>query len=316
MLVTANRVLFEGLIDYAGLFPPASLDMPGAVAQYRAARQGPHAWLLGRFICPASRLEELAAQLISSMSAGEKPWEVSVILDGERAESGARAQAFEKEMSPGATITMVEARLPAEASDGRSQDEVTGLIRPVVRAACSVSPTVRPFMEVVRSQRWEAGLKAAVEAMLHVRLEEMRPIGMKLRCGGAEPSAFPTPAEVARFIVECHAHDLPYKATAGLHHPVRHLDRQLDVMQHGFLNILFASAFAAQDADEAQIVAVLEETDSAGFEVGNAAIRWRGREVGVAALRRVRTEQFVGYGSCSFDEPIDDLTAIGLLASR
>lgn len=313
MLVTATRVLFAGLIDYAGLFPPASLDMPDAVAQYRASRAGLHAWLLGRFICPASRLEDLAARLTSSMSLGEQPWDVSVILDGDPAQAAALAQAFEKEMNPGAAVTMVEARLPAEASDGRSLVEAANLIRPIVRAATSISPTARPFLEVARSADWEKGLKVAVEAIHLLRIEEMRHIGAKLRCGGSEPSAFPTPAHVARFIVESHAHDLPYKATAGLHHAVRHPDPDLDVMQHGFLNLLFASAAAAQGASEDQIVAILEETDPAVFEVGTVAMRWRGLEAGVAAVRRLRAEQFVGYGSCSFDEPIEDLTAIGLL---
>ena len=57
--VDARRALFERLIDHAALFPPASMTMADALAEDHRARESEYAWLLGRFVVPASRLAEL-----------------------------------------------------------------------------------------------------------------------------------------------------------------------------------------------------------------------------------------------------------------
>lgn len=55
----ARRALLERLIDHAALFPPASLAVPEALAEDRRAAESDDAWILARFVCPASRLGEL-----------------------------------------------------------------------------------------------------------------------------------------------------------------------------------------------------------------------------------------------------------------
>lgn len=313
MLITADRALLAELIDYAGLFPPASLDLGAAVAEYRAARAGSHGWMLGRFICPASRLEDLAARLVTTMESGEEPWRISVIFDGESAPAAALAQAFDREMSPAAAVTLLEVPLPAEASDGTPLPDVVEQVRPLAQAALSVSVQATPFFEIARTEAWETGLSIATGAIDALRTAANRHMGAKLRCGGLEPSAFPTPEQVARFITACRLRDLPFKATAGLHHPVRHRDADLAVMRHGFLNLLVAAAFANEGVTEAVLVEIIEETDPEAFSIGASSVRWRDREIGVAGVRAVRSAQFAAYGSCSFDEPVGDLVALGLL---
>src|SRR5690606_19531676 len=59
----AARVLLSGIVDYAGLFPPAALTMWSAVQNYAAYRSGVDAWALGRFVAPAVRLHELATAI-------------------------------------------------------------------------------------------------------------------------------------------------------------------------------------------------------------------------------------------------------------
>ena len=84
-------------------------------------------------------------------------------------------------------------------------------------------------------------------------------------------------------------------------------------MMHGFLNLLVASALAECGEDEATVIDALEETDAGAFNVTRAGLAWRATRVGVATVRSIRAERFPSYGSCSFDEPIADLTALGLL---
>ncbi len=67
----ARRAALTGLVDYAGLFPPARLPLSAAVAEYRRLRNSPSRWFVDRFIADA----ELAGQL------GDLP--VSVIAEGQ-----------------------------------------------------------------------------------------------------------------------------------------------------------------------------------------------------------------------------------------
>jgi hypothetical protein len=132
-------------------------------------------------------------------------------------------------------------------------------------------------------------------------------LGAKVRCGGAV--AAPAPAQLAGFIAGCAGRDLAWKATAGLHHPFRDVDPATGEARHGFLNLLAAAGLAAGGADEGDLAAVLAETDADAFTLDESGLRWRDRMVGPEARAR-----FDGYGSCSFDEPVDDLVALGVLA--
>lgn len=151
--------------------------------------------------------------------------------------------------------------------------------------------------------RWDAGLdglggEAYVELPLGDGLEERiaalaeRGLRAKVRCGGAE---VPTAEALGRFLSACRVAGVPFKATAGLHHPLA-ADGQ-----HGFLNVIAACAF--EDA------AALSEP----VELDTDGLRWRDRLAAPDELERVRREQLVAVGSCSFFEPVDDLKELGVL---
>jgi hypothetical protein len=123
-------------------------------------------------------------------------------------------------------------------------------------------------------------------------------IRAKVRCGGATTPRVP---DLAEFVAGCRRLGVPFKATAGLHHPIRAHD------EHGFLNLLAAAAF---DGDEEEALA---EEDASAFAVTAEAFTWRERSVGPEVIARVRQELFVGFGSCSAQEPIDGLETLGLL---
>jgi hypothetical protein len=119
----------------------------------------------------------------------------------------------------------------------------------------------------------------------------------KVRCGGKR---IPTVAELAAFVAACRDLQVPFKATAGLHHAVRSDE------QHGFVNLLAAAAFGDEEA-------ALAETDASAFSLDEEAFRWRDREASPEEIATMRRELFVSFGSCSFDEPIDELRALGFL---
>jgi hypothetical protein len=313
LLVDGRRALFAGLIDYAGMFPPASEDVEHAVAGYRRGRDGAHGWMLGRFLCPASRLEELAAVLTATMRAGDEPWRIGAVLDGPAGIAATTAAAFHRHMEPAAAIDAVELRTPPEAADGRPVDAALALLAEPVDAALAVAPGATPYLEIARTGGWAVGIPNAVAAVAELRSRRLRPVGAKLRTGGLDADAFPSPEQVARFITSCARSGTPFKLTAGLHHPVRHHDPGLDVMRHGFLNLLVATALAATGADESEVADAVADDDPSSFLVGPGGITWSGRRLMVPALRSMRGSLFPAYGSCSFDEPVDDLVALGML---
>lgn len=313
LLVDGRTALLEGLIDYAGVFPPASLELEAAVAEYRTARAGPHAWMLGRFLCRTSQLVDLAGILTATMETGESSWGIGAIFDGPPGPAALAAQAFQRHMEPAAQVVFAEVRTPAEAADGRSIDDAVVVLGPIAEAALGVGPDVVPFLEIAIGSEWRTGIPIAVTAIAQLRNRWLRRLGAKLRTGGATADAFPSPEQVAAFIAACIAMDVPFKATAGLHHPVRHHDPAIGVVRHGFLNLLAAAALAAEGAAAGEIVAALEETDPDAFKLTAAGLRLRDRRIGVATLRSLRHERFPAYGSCSFDEPVADLVAMGIL---
>jgi hypothetical protein len=143
----------------------------------------------------------------------------------------------------------------------------------------------------------------------------------KIRCGGVTPDLFPKSEDIARFMLACNAADVPFKATAGLHHPIRSehpLTYEPDAPRgtmHGFINVFLASAFvrSIKDFDLETTIAVLNETDPKAFVFNDESVSWNGITIPVAKLAQVREGFAMSYGSCSFVEPCDDLTAIGLL---
>lgn len=311
----ARETFLTGLIDDAGLFPPASLSMEDAVAAHRASRDGENGWMLSRFICPASRLPELAKQ-IAEMDAAT-PWGISVILDtasGERWLDGAladlsTARGFTAEVNDLARVEVLEVLLPATVE--------APLLRKFADAVVSAGlpAPVTPFLEIPNAASLPGTLEVLAE--VHDDLSERslgRPPGAKLRSGGAVEELFPTPARVATFIHWCTQLGVPFKATAGLHHPFRHMDPATGFVQHGFVNLLGAAVLSsAHDLDPDAIEEIVSDQDPDSFSLTPERFSWRSNSASESDIAAARANLFTSYGSCSFAEPVEDLTALGIL---
>jgi len=300
LVLDARTAAFAALIDYAGLFPPASLSMSEAVDTYTRVRSENQSWVVGRFLCRASQLTDLAAVATAGFRTLETPWEIGVVFDLSPGESAAHAIDFQAEMDPVMTIAAAEAELAEPTA--RVANSLLDTMLPV-------SPEIVPFVEVNRSSSIhdQVGLVASALAERH------RVGGAKLRCGGVTEDMFPSPAEVARFIMSVTALRLPFKTTAGLHQPIRHFDETIGVERHGFFNILMAAALAESGMDRDGVESVIADTDPGAFTMSATFASWRGYELPGSALRRMRRSGFVAYGSCDFDEPIEALGHLGFL---
>lgn len=293
------RLLLSRVVDYAGLFPPASLDMGAAVQEYAEHGAGPYAWALGRFVLPSARLDEFEREAAPVLPQdGGRSWALSALLSSDIEEDLERITAFNerhRDVRRGAVLVdTVELKT-------HTPHEVT-------HAAELLDRNFSSYMEVPVVED-PAEIIAAI-ATTHARA--------KIRTGGVTAEAFPSSTQVVRFVARCIAHDVAFKATAGLHHPWRAEyrltyapDAPLGTM-YGFLNMLLATAALHAGLGERAAGELLEERDAASVAFDATGARWRGRLVPVDALRLAR-DSMVAFGSCSVREPIDDLRAMALL---
>lgn len=293
MSMAAMVPLLDGLVDYAGLFPPAALPMEAAVANYARYRTDPTRTMLARFVVPVARLAELASVASDARRPGDAtPWPLAVLAG---AADAAALDAFDAAQAGRFAIDTIEAK--AE----RPED--------VSAIAAALRPRRRVYVELPVREDPDALIAALVPQGLCA----------KIRTGGVVAEAFPTPAEVLRFLAACLRHRVPFKATAGLHHPLRGeyaLTYAPDAPRgtmYGYLNVFVAAALLHAGHAAADVAPVLEERDAGAFTVHDGSLAWRGRALTRAQLRAARAEFAGSFGSCSFTEPVDDLAALSLL---
>ncbi|MBU6414173.1 MAG: hypothetical protein KGS45_11945 [Planctomycetes bacterium] len=308
----AARAFLASLVDYAGLFPPAKLSMAASCENFARYLQGEHEWMLGRFVCPVSRLRELsqaAAALMPGTFATSgyreyshsEPWVISAVIDG----------ALEQDLD---TIERFCAHHAAEENGLARVDciEMKVMDAAQVDSALDVIPAnVHPFFEVAVDQ----DVRGVIAAMAGNQC------AAKVRTGGIVATAFPTAEQVARFIVACVAADVPFKATAGLHHAVRgeqKLTYEKDSAKctmFGFLNVFAAATVArVRRASVEEVAAVLMETKGESFSFTEQGINVGGVEIDAAQVARVRETFALSFGSCSFEEPVQELQAAGIIS--
>ena len=297
--VRAVDALVAGLVDYAGLFPPASESMRTALEKYASYREGDDRSALGRFIVPVSRLEELenAASDLMPRGAASEPWHLSALI-------------VENARVAGDAILDFNARHGSGSRDGRAVIDVVELkassANDIARYRLEVPEALPVYFEIpIRS-----GVTALVEAIARGGARA------KVRTGGVTPESIPPAGEVVDFIIACQRAGVPFKATAGLHHPLRGSyrltyegDSPVGTM-YGFLNVFLASVLIHAGQSRATAIAALEETDPSAFVFDDDAIVWRGKQITAEQIEASRRDFATSFGSCSFREPVDELAAL------
>ena len=301
--MSAIRALLTGSIDYAGLFPPAGLDMGTAVKNYARYLTEPAAWALGRFVVPAARLPELevAARSLPDHAPG-RPWRLALLAGPDPAGDLQITAAFNRRQSQLGAPGFLTDSIEVKGSSVSAIEEIMHLIPRDLQAYIEV-PIDRDPRDLL-----------AALARLGGRA--------KVRTGGITTDAFPAARDLIRFVRGCVEADLPFKATAGLHHPLRAEyrltyapDSPTGVM-FGFLNLFLATAFLRAGMEEAEAALLLEERSADAFEIDRRSVRWKNHRLDFDALGDARRFGIVSFGSCSFTEPIEDLEALQLLGAE
>lgn len=307
------EVFLKSLIDYAGLFPPARLPLDEAINNYISYKESADSWMLGTFIIPTGSLEDLELALTKLPSevplflsvTGMKHDQFHDCVIGFDAELK-KIACFRDRYGQKVQIEAFELPMPLAVPKLEELELLSEMAK---------TENLKLFTEVTipDSHDWEAKLLETLDVFAAHNAAADHPLGVKLRTGGLEAKMFPSPEKVAVFIKGCAERKMPLKFTAGLHHPIRMYREEVQTKMHGFLNVFTAGIFAyAHNLEKATLVEILEDEQPVHFKFKDQELSWENVKVNAAEISRYRRLLF-SYGSCSFDEPCDELKELNFL---
>jgi len=303
--VDSTCVLLRGMIDYAGLFSPASLAMASAVANYGTYLRSEYNWILGRFILPVARFSEFekVAEAMNTEATAQSPveresrWVLSVLPGADIPADLARIQEFNHRFAVSPSPIKAEIK-SVEVKIASPED--------VERLSKIIPAELETYFEIPLTAR-EGDCIAAV-ANCGRRA--------KIRTGGEMPDKFPAPESVVEFIRLCAAANVPFKATAGLHHPLRSVHRftyqpeSPSGIMHGFLNVFLAAAFLRAGMEPELALQLIKEQSPQAFHFDSEGFIWHEHRLALRDIAAARHNFSISFGSCSFSEPIEDLRSL------
>jgi hypothetical protein len=291
------RALLTETIDYAGLFPPSQLLMPEAVLNYATYKNSNYKWMLGRFVVPAARLDEFMESARDFLEQdAENGWRLSVLAGEDIYETIRLVDDFNAQNASKVLCDTLEVKANTES---KIENTVNAL--PEYLTAYFEVPLNEKLPDLIASLAIQ-GQRA------------------KVRTGGLTADAIPSTAALIRFVRVCLAANVPFKATAGLHHPVRcfkPLTYEPDAptgTMHGFLNLFLATGFARQGFKPNMLESLMEDEFGESFEFTDGGVTWhRDYILTTAQIAHMREKNIISFGSCSFEEPVADLQEMGIL---
>lgn len=291
------RALLTEVVDYAGLFPPAQVTMHEAVLNYATYRASNYRWMLGRFVVPVARLGEFVecARDFFSQETYD-PWRISVLAGEDIYQTIRAIDDFNVSNTPHAICDALEVRANTESKIRNTVAELPDFLS--------------AYFEVPTDDR-------LTDLITAIAVHGQR---AKIRTGGVTADEFPSIGTVIQFIRMCLAANVTFKATAGLHHPLRcfkPLTYEANAPKgtmNGFLNLFLATGYAYAGYQPMILEEILEDEFEESFHFTDDGVSWHGDYyLSTEQIAYVREKYITSFGSCSFDEPIADLREIGLL---
>lgn len=298
----------DGLIDYAGLFPPVSLPLTEALEQYDNYLPCADNWMLGRFIIPAKQLTDLPT--LSSL------WHFS-ILGSSGSNALEFAQGLESDLShlndfrktQAASVDVFEVRLPMPVLT--SSNHLLELLNSASHQLTDQNGLI-VFYEITLDEAWRENMEMTISTLAQHNQQNGHRNGFKLRTGGVVASAFPTVEQIAHALILCRDHNVPLKSTAGLHHPIRHYNDRVQTKMYGFINVFGAGILAnVHHLTIGQTITILNDEDPRHFNFTESHFAWKNLSATAEQITPIRQNQLIAYGSCSFDDPREDMQKLG-----
>lgn len=297
----------KNIIDYAGLYPPANLSLEEAFGNFVKYQNDPDSWMLARFVIPAKRLTELAPLMPADTSlafttlgrGGKNADEFFPNLELDIADINEFRSKFDSQVS----VDAFEVAVPIS-----ELTESSKAISLVQKAADILSAAkLTPFFEAPFGDGWDERVELLISAV------QKTGACFKLRTGGVTPDAFPSPKQMAWAIASVRDSGIFMKCTAGLHHPIRHYNESVQTKMYGFINVFGAGMLAGdQSLSQEKIQMILEDENASHFLFDDEGFSWKDLRIAISGIANAR-KKMISFGSCSFEEPREDLQKLNLL---
>jgi len=315
------------IIDYAGMFPPANLDLETAYKNYLNYVTCPDSWMISKFVCNVNVLNELSS-LHSKLKKDynnikSDNWiNISVLLTGGNSPKEFLSnlindveivKTYLSEHIEDNIIDTFEVKVPEEFFS-KSNSVLKNFIQNsyeifndsgLFRCKLFLEPPINSNSEYVFNK-----LSNAIAECNHLGDNA----GFKLRTGGITQDVFPSVEQISLAIKITNECKIPIKATAGLHLPIRHFDENIGTMMHGFFNF-FGSAIlnCKNNLSLKEIREILNDEKPENFKFNKGNFSWNDITIDTESIFNIRDKNVISFGSCSFDEPRDDLKNLGLM---
>lgn len=324
MMMKSFNSFMDGIIDYAGMFPPANLALTPAFRNYLEYIASDDEWMMDKFVCTMKSFklfQDNASDVYKLLKDydSERRVSFSLLLTG-----GASAKEFMKSLEEDLKLVKeftgnnnnvqansFEVRLPNELFDKFNTHGLKTFLNECndMLNGFDMQESMIFFEPLVN-----ANYEFVFEKLAHTSADFKSKAGFKLRTGGITPELFPSTWQVSYALKTCRDNNVRFKATAGLHHPVRHYNDSVSTKMHGFLNIFGAGILAfSNQLSLKEINDVVKDERAESFIFTEEEFIWNDIPANADIVSKARKEFVNSFGSCSFDEPKDDLKKLNLL---
>lgn len=263
---------------------------------YAHYHKGIHRWFLGSFVLPVAQWDAFVDLLPTLPVDPSQPWSLSLIGS--------------QDWQP--AIAQLQANTPSDALPVQIQAlEFPPLAPETLKQLLPQLPVgIDTFVELPLQGDWQP----------YLPLLRRSGVMAKLRTGGLTPAAIPTAPQLAEILMALVEARIPFKATAGLHHPLpgnHPLDQHPHsptARLHGFLNLaVLAALLYWRKLNPPAVLDLLQSTTLQDFHIQADGLGWNDQFLTLEQITEARQRFWRSFGSCSFVEPVDDLKALQLL---
>ncbi len=328
---TSLRPFLSHIVDYAGLYPPSELPLEEAFRKYLSHIEQKESWMLSKFVVGTGLLRDLIT-LIDAEPESPSPFKITLVgaasddldsfkkvIDNTVSVIKNALASTEKKIR----VSTLEIKVPLACLKEENSSDLQAAIEYTVQSMAK-SETL-PYQIFFEVPGFEFDIDYAKELVqgIHTHNEWLESnekenycfSGFKIRCGGVEAFQFPPSDYLAEAITFSRENAVPLKFTAGLHHPVRHFNDSVQTKMHGFLNVFGASLLSySKKLSATELLEILNDENASNFSFDETEFSWKGQSVSFEELHMLRDLSVTSFGSCSFDEPVEDLQKLNLIA--